>query len=305
MSLISSGNLGQRASGYGYGGLNLDNNELYIQNGGIYGYPGPYYSYYTKANLTAMTSTNHTIYSDYNFYNCSAYHNGFAYFGTGYSRSGGQWILKLQTSDMSKVSELAISDVQVPAIGEFYAGLKIDTTRNILYTCSYKDAEPLGGVICKIDLSTFTLVSYASIETTGASVLGFSLDEINQKIYCIDDGDYGSLDSTVYVVDCITMTVLDSLSLPNSGDPYYRSGDKGSAIDVANGYVLFSTAGDSYTELPTRVWKIGLYNPSPYPPADPIDDNPDTLPDPGGDPQEITFRYETYKAIRSDESLLK
>jgi hypothetical protein len=42
-----------------------------------------------------------------------------------------------------------------------------------------------------------------------------------------------------------------------------------------------------------------------YPPADPIDDNPDTLPDPGGDPQEITFRYETYKAIRSDESLLK
>jgi uncharacterized membrane protein len=42
-----------------------------------------------------------------------------------------------------------------------------------------------------------------------------------------------------------------------------------------------------------------------YPPADPIDDNPDTLPDPGGDPQEITFRWETYKAIRSDESLLK
>jgi hypothetical protein len=44
---------------------------------------------------------------------------------------------------------------------------------------------------------------------------------------------------------------------------------------------------------------------SSYPPADPIDDNPDTLPDPGGDPQEITFRWETYKAIRSDESLLK
>jgi hypothetical protein len=42
---------------------------------------------------------------------------------------------------------------------------------------------------------------------------------------------------------------------------------------------------------------------SPYPPADPIDDNPDTLPDPGGDPQEITFRWETYKAIRSGREL--
>jgi hypothetical protein len=40
-----------------------------------------------------------------------------------------------------------------------------------------------------------------------------------------------------------------------------------------------------------------------YPLADPIDDNPDTLPDPGGDPQEITFRYETYKAIRSGREL--
>jgi hypothetical protein len=43
--------------------------------------------------------------------------------------------------------------------------------------------------------------------------------------------------------------------------------------------------------------------PSEYPPADPIDDNPDTLPDPGGDPQEITFRWETYKAIRSGREL--
>ena len=42
-----------------------------------------------------------------------------------------------------------------------------------------------------------------------------------------------------------------------------------------------------------------------YPPADPINDNPDTLPDPGGDPQEVVFKWETFKAIRSDESLLK
>ena len=42
---------------------------------------------------------------------------------------------------------------------------------------------------------------------------------------------------------------------------------------------------------------------SSYPPADPIDDNPDELPDPGGDPQDIVFRWETFKAIRSGKEL--
>lgn len=67
-------------------------------------------------------------------------------------------------------------------------------------------------------------------------------------------------------------------------------------------YIGESKWGQRYESLS---YLVLLKSISSYPPADPIDDNPDTLPDPGGDPQEITFRWETYKAIRSDESLLK
>jgi hypothetical protein len=83
------------------------------------------------------------------------------------------------------------------------------------------------------------------------------------------------------------------------------------ATQTKSTYYGILHSSDSFVSrlIPTTELFQGLYAylgdmyivASGFPPeADPIDDNPDTLPDPGGDPQEITFRWETYKAIRSE-----
>ena len=116
------------------------------------------------------------------------------------------------------------------------------------------------------------------------------------------------------------LNVLGEVEIPNS-DNWYGVTVIADSINqyvyVVSAYQHPSNLSDivkirmSDLSIITRVdttygsWTGGIVMTSPYPPADPIDDNPDTLPDPGGDPQEITFRWETYKAIRSDESLLK
>jgi hypothetical protein len=251
MSLISEIETSGASNGYSAGGIDLDNNVLY--------YSGNYYYDATEYVQKVFLSDLSSIKNDPRFpsnmwhYNCAAYHNGYAYFGTGQTYYP-QEILKVD----SNLNKIAVLSIDAPGnVQEFYAGFEIDHTRNLLYALSFGN-DTYGGLLFKIDLATFTVQSYVLFNPysnpTSGCALGLAIDTVNQVAYCIDDNwEY----SNVIAINTATMEVAATLTLPGKGQ-----GDKGSAIDVANGFVILSTFGDSYTGVPARIWKIGLYSTS-------------------------------------------
>jgi hypothetical protein len=227
-----------------------------------------------------------------NTYNSTPYH--YLYL-EGYSFKD---IYKYSLPDLSYVSTIA-------SPGQFQANSgRLYITEGYIYWAAYNR-----GTVSRLDVRTDTLIESSDIAYAYRSTL--AIDQTTGDVFSTDNRYGGTprlakIDKNLNLIGYCTVDYWSYCDL---------------AIDSDNRYIYFNNNNDGKihkinidtlvlnktVELPYGYHAIVLTNDfsSPYPPADPIDDNPDTLPDPGGDPQEIVFRTETYKAIRSDESLLK
>jgi hypothetical protein len=203
----------------------------------------------------------------------------YLFFGCDIIGSYNGLISKVSVSSFTEVDTLTIAN------GGIIEGLAYDGT--YLYA-AYYSLPPYVSYVAKINLSSFTVVDTLTLS---------SPFDYSQTCFICNDFLYVGSQNCVFcqirLSDFSIVTYIDKSSLFTM--------HQSSAYDLINKKGYFHAIYNYNYDYPGYILKFSIdCVASSYPPADPIDDNPDTLPDPGGDPQEITFRWETYKAIRSE-----
>ena len=202
----------------------------------------------------------------------------YLFFGCEIAGSNNGLISKVSISSFTEVDTLTITN------GSMIEGLAYDGT--YLYA-AYYSLSPYVSYVAKIDLSTFAVIATLTLSSP-----------FDYAQTCFICGNYLYVGSQYCVFYQIRLSDFSIVTYIDKSSEY--TWHQSSAFDSINKKAYFHAQNDYNYDYPGYILKFSIDCASSYPPADPIDDNPDTLPDPGGDPQEITFRWETYKAIRSE-----